>query len=207
MQFNLEFDIQSYWHIGTGQEGGAYADALTLKDDKQLPYLPGKSIKGLLKEAFITASENNWFTEIFDTEDNIVDLLFGQESKQGMSRQGLLQISSATLSEDEIDFLSNNTQAKSMLYKVTYSTAIEPESGVAKDTSLRSTEVTIPMTLLANVSVNNNHPAYSKIENQLNDHFGQWLNLALSLITELGAKRNRGLGKTIVTAKQITGVK
>jgi hypothetical protein len=63
------------------------------------------------------------------------------------------------------------------------------------------------MTLLANVFVNNNHPAYSKIENQLNDHFGQWLNLALSLITELGAKRNRGLGKTIVTAKQITGVK
>ncbi len=207
MQFNLEFNIQSYWHIGTGQEGGAYADALTLKDEQKLPYLPGKSIKGLLRDAFEKAITNNWFPKYLESESDVVDLLFGQENTQGSNKQGLLQITSARLSDDEVNFLANNKQAKSMLYKITYATAIEPETGVAKNTSLRSTEVTIPMTLTANLSLNSTHPAYQIIGNQLNDQFSQWLELALSLITEIGSKRHRGLGKTIVTATQATGDK
>lgn len=207
MQINLEFNIQSYWHIGTGQEGGAYADALTLKDEQKLPYLPGKSIKGLLRDAFYKAKDNNWFTGQLENNDNLIDLLFGQENPEGTNKQGLLQISSARLSEDEITFLAKNKQAKSMLYKITYATAIEPKTGVAKDTSLRSTEVTIPMTLTASISLNTAHPAYKIVGNQLNDQFSNWLDLALSLITEIGAKRHRGLGKTIVTAKGITGDK
>jgi CRISPR/Cas system CSM-associated protein Csm3 (group 7 of RAMP superfamily) len=206
MQVNLEFIIQSYWHIGTGHEGGAYADALTLKDEQKLPYLPGKSIKGLLRYAFDRSIANHWVPKQLSNDIDMLDLLFGQENTQGNNKQGLLQISSACLTENEVHFLEQNKQAKSMLYKVTYATAIESNTGVAKDGSLRSTEVTIPMTLIANLSLNSKHPSYQKIEPQLNENFLNWLELALSLITEIGAKRHRGLGKVIVTATPIAGV-
>lgn len=51
-QFIITLDIQSYWHIGSGEEGGSYADALVLKNAAGLPYVPGKSLKGLYRDGF-----------------------------------------------------------------------------------------------------------------------------------------------------------
>jgi len=89
-----------------------------------------------------------------------------------------------------------------MLYKVTYATAIDETSGVAKDTSLRSMEVTIPMTLNASLNINSAHPSYKVFSTELKEQFYEQLNLVLPFISEIGAKRHRGLGKTIVTASQ-----
>ncbi|PKI12735.1 RAMP superfamily CRISPR-associated protein [Colwellia sp. 12G3] len=206
MIFNMEFNIQSYWHVGSGLEGGAYADALVLKNTQQLPYLPGKSIKGLLRDAFTRAEKNNWFTDVISTDvenkNTLVDLLFGHENKDGSSNQGLLQISSGVLSSQEINFLTQHPQAKSQLYKITYSTAINGETGVAKNTSLRSLEVCVPMLLTAQIALNTSHVAYLENKSLVNEKLNVWLEQVVSFITEIGAKRHRGLGKVIVNVKQ-----
>lgn len=204
MNVNLQFTLHSYWHIGSGLEGGAYADALALKNAQQLPYIPGKSIKGLLRDAFERAHKNNWFTELQLTinDENIswVGLLFGYENTAGTFSQGLLQISNAVLSEQEISFLNEQPQAISQLYKVTYSTAIDEITGVAQNTSLRSMEVCVPMTLTAQVSLNTSHSAYLENEHILQANFLTIISQVTSLVSELGAKRHRGLGNVTVTA-------
>lgn len=190
-QLRLKFDIQSDWHVGSGEEGGAYADALVLKNENDLPYLPGRSIKGLLREAMSVAQDNNhndnqhntWFSEV------TIDAVFGSEG-DGESTQGMLLVNSAQLSDGEQAFLVHNPQAKSHLYRIIHSTAIDHESGVAKKTSLRSIEVSIPMTLFADITINtDNSNAVNAIER------------TLPLITHLGAKRHRGLGAVFVTVE------
>ena len=204
----MEFNIQSYWHIGSGSEGGAYADALALKDSNQLPYLPGKSIKGLLRDAFTKAEKNNWFSDVSLSENSsttsksLVSLLFGDENNNGAFNQGAIQISSGVLSSQETAFLTQHPQAKSQLYKVTYSTAINDETGVAENTSLRSMEVCVPMTLTAQVELNANHISYLENKKLLNEKFSVWLTQVSNFITEIGAKRHRGLGKVIINVRQ-----
>ena len=200
IEFTLDFAIQSYWHIGSGLEGGAYADALVLKSADDLPYIPGKSIKGLLKEAFMQANDNHWFAA--SSCPDLVSLLFGTEGQAGDKTQGILQISSGTLSAAECEFFAQNPSAKINLFKVSYATAIDEETGVAKETSFRSLEVVVPMCLSASISLNTRHPEYTKSDNSIGEHMALWLSQVSTLITKLGAKRHRGLGQVRVTIKE-----
>jgi CRISPR/Cas system CSM-associated protein Csm3 (group 7 of RAMP superfamily) len=204
LDFTLTFAVQSYWQIGSGLEGGAYADSLALKDANGLPYIPGKSIKGLLKEAFSQANENNWFTDVTNT--NLLALLFGVEGVAGLDSQGLLQLTSATLSAQECHYFDRHPSAKSNLFKVTYSTAID-DTGVASETSLRSMEVVVPMSLCATLSVNTLHPSYAAADKQITEQLHSYLTQVVSLISKLGAKRHRGFGQVLVTcSKQLNAV-
>ncbi|WP_332403415.1 RAMP superfamily CRISPR-associated protein [Vibrio metschnikovii] len=192
VNFHLIFDLQSDWHIGCGKEAGAYADALCLKDNDGLPYIPGKSCKGLLKEAFLLATHAGWL------EASKVAQWFGQESKDGQYQQGMLQITSAQLSAKERHYIVSTNTSKH-LFRVLQSTAIDAQTGTAKATSLRSIEVAVPMRLTAQISLNTTHPDYQK---QTSSDFFSLLPDVATLITELGGKRHRGLGKTIVTVKE-----
>ena len=197
-EYHLTFELLSYWHIGNGSEAGAYADALVLKDSHGLPYIPGKSIKGLLRQAFMTANDNQWFGT---PSCELMQLLFGDEKRSGEQAQGLIQLSSAHISAPEVAFFTQQPEAKSHLYQVLHSTAINEETGVAQETSLRSMEVAVPMTLTAILTLNTLHPEYARPENQVCGQFGAWLSQAVTLVTELGAKRHRGLGKVLVTSQ------
>jgi hypothetical protein len=44
-------EISGWWHAGTGRGGGEDADAVVAKDRYGLPYLPGRHLKGLLRDA------------------------------------------------------------------------------------------------------------------------------------------------------------
>ncbi|AXY00923.1 hypothetical protein D1115_06470 [Vibrio alfacsensis] len=181
IKLTLQFDIQSHWHIGSGNEGGAYADALALKDEQGLPYIPGRSVKGLLREAMTLACENQWF------EDDKLTHLFGEEGNNAFT-QGKISVSNASFSAAEKVYFGQQKGAKKHLYQVVHSTAIEHTTGVAKNTSLRSLEVVIPLTLSAQVMVNGTKEDAQAIME------------VLPLITHLGAKRHRGLGQVFVTA-------
>lgn len=194
LNYTLLFQIKSDWFIGSGKEAGAYADALCLKNNSGLPYIPGKSCKGLLKDAFKLAAHNNWF------EPQLVKLLFGEEGEHGNHSQGLLQISSAGLSDAESQFIIDK-QASKHLFRVLQSTAIDSKTGSAKTLSLRSVEVAIPMDLRASLSLNINHPNYSQANSQFNldTHFQTYLQQVLTLIHEFGGKRHRGFGQVTVS--------
>ncbi|MDA0129452.1 RAMP superfamily CRISPR-associated protein [Vibrio sp. MarTm2] len=192
-QLTLSFDIRSEWHISTGDEGGAYADALMLKDQNHLPYISGRSVRGLLKEAFQIAQDNQWLVD----QPHLVNLLFGEEGEQ-TSSQGLLRITNATLSGEEIAYFKEHKQsgAHKQLYRVHYATAIDNRTGVAKEGSLRGMEVAAPMTLTSTVSLNNHHPNVNEFDNST---LVELINSVTPLITNVGAKKHRGYGQAFVT--------
>lgn len=53
MSQNITFAIQFYspWHCGSGLSAGADVDELVIKDKNGMPFVPGKTIKGLMREA------------------------------------------------------------------------------------------------------------------------------------------------------------
>lgn len=183
---NLKIEILTPWHLGSGREGGAYADSLVSKDHKGLPVLNGKSLKGLLRAACEESMQYQWVDGISKTQ---LDQLFGTEGC-GLSNQGALEISSATLTETEQAYFMQYPEAIKYLYRIDYHTAIDSSTGTAKDSSLRSTETVIPMTLTANLRLN----GAATTDNML---FLNWLMTSLPLITAVGGKRRRGYGEAI----------
>ena len=51
MNIHYKLEFFSYWHCGSGLSAGADVDLLTIKDEDGFPFVPGKTIKGLLREA------------------------------------------------------------------------------------------------------------------------------------------------------------
>lgn len=183
---NLKIEILTPWHLGSGREGGAYADSLVSKDHQGLPVLNGKSLKGLLRAACEESMQYQWVDGISKTQ---LAQLFGIEGS-GLSNQGALEVSSATLSETEQAYFIQHPDAIKYLYRIDYHTAIDPRTGTAKDSSLRSTETVIPMTLTASLRLNG-------VDAADNTLFLNWLMCSLPLITAVGGKRRRGYGEAI----------
>lgn len=52
-EYTVTYHLKFYseWHCGSGLGAGADVDALVVKDKNKLPYVPGKTIKGLIREA------------------------------------------------------------------------------------------------------------------------------------------------------------
>lgn len=104
---------------------------------------------------------------------------------------GMLYVSNATLPDAERHYLAQPQQAhlRPGLYQVMTSTAIDADRGAAKKGSLRAFEVTVPLTLHAELSVNNDMTPEQK------QQLDTALQLALPLIEHMGAKRSRGFGR------------
>ena len=111
----------------------------------------------------------------------------------------MLQLSSATLSDDEITFFQQQANAKAHLFRVIQSTKIDHKTGIATDGSLRSMEVSVPMILTSELELNSSHPAFSP---ELEHAVLPLLKACCGLILELGAKRHRGLGQVSVRAEK-----
>ena len=199
----LKIEFLDFWHAGTGIGKGALVDALVEKDSKGLPYLPGKTIKGILREAIRGAVEFKWIDE--DSENQ----LFGtrstaqtsKETETNLSRHetkaGLIQISDATIEPGVYEWFVANQDKIPHLFKNIYQTSIKHTEdtetnfgwGTAVDGSLRGLEVTVPMTLFAEIDV-----VDSKEQSRVIDA----INKSLSLVTAMGAGRSRGLGRVNV---------
>ncbi|TMX31123.1 hypothetical protein DA096_21595 [Vibrio rotiferianus] len=195
----LVYNMQSYWLAGTGNDAGAYADNLATKDRDGLPFLPAKTQKGQIREAFQLAEDNDWFNEFHhEAHTSLTELLFGSESRDGKNGQGILQFTNAELSENEKGFFlqGNEKERKNCLFTLHNSTAID-ETGKAKAYSLRSYEVVVPMTLIGNLAVHTQHLP-TGIRNTISEHLPEWLNQVLPLVTHIGAKKQRGLGEVTV---------
>ncbi|MEI6882543.1 MAG: RAMP superfamily CRISPR-associated protein [Bacteroidota bacterium] len=173
MELTYKIIFLSDWHCGSGLSGGAEADATVIKDDRNLPYIAGKTIKGLLKEALIDMSEIEQCTE-----DDIKNM-FGIEAYDKNDKKAFF--SNATLSTNEQEEIVQG-KLSDFLYRNIASTQIE-KNGTAKGNSLRVVEVCIPITLGGTISGIN-----SEEQNKL-------LKKALKWVRHLGVNRNRGLGR------------
>ena len=179
---NYKIEILSDWHIGSGLDSATDTDALVLKNEQGLPYIPGKTIKGLMKDAMMD------LVEVGQCDQSIVDKIFGKmkkeedrtEDESKISSPGTAFFSNVSLTQIEQREIQSNNLGE-YLYRNIASTAIE-KNGMAKDKSLRVMQVCIPLSLEGTVT-------------QLEEYQLAKLEVALKLIRHLGVNRNRGLGR------------
>ena len=182
---NYTIEFHTYWHCGSGLSKGADLDSLVVKDSNGLPFVPGKTIKGLLKEAvedirgFFDKKEDAVFKEFFGFFDGDKVLSTAETIEQNMVR-GTGFFANAELSKKEKNAIVSN-KAQSFLYESIASTALD-ENGVAKEHSLRTMQVVVPCVL---------HGEILNVPDELYDELVQ----ALKYIKRLGQNRNRGLGR------------
>ena len=173
MTIIYEIKFLDYWHIGSGLSAGTKLDSSVLKNDDQLPYIPGKTVKGLVRE----------MAEMLDN-NLLVEECFGNEGTQ----KGAALFSNATLDEDTQSHIHKHT-LQEYLYDEIASTSIDAKTGIAKDNSLREIEVVVPLSL------------YGSIEN-IPESYGEAMCQSLKMVKRMGLNRNRGLGRCEIKIKE-----
>ena len=184
----LKYTIQflDYWHLSSGLSAGAKLDSLVVKDSNDLPYAPGKTLKGLIREMAELLEDCDFVNSCFggSTEDGKngkpKDKCYDENAK---NKQGVCYFSNATLEKQEQDEIVTN-RLQNHLYHVIASTAIG-ENGIAIDHSLREIEVVIPLTLHATIE---NIPA----------EYGENIRKATTMLKSMGLNRTRGFGRCTI---------
>lgn len=175
IHYKIEF--HSLWHCGSGLSAGADIDTLVIKDKNGLPFIPGKTLKGIIREA---VEDYVSFTKTCSETE--VERAFGQSSADNSLNiiKGEAFFSNATLDEDEQKIIISQNLEK-QLYDTIASTAID-EKGIAEDHSLRRKQVVIPCTLYATIQF-------------VDESLVPIISQALGLVKRMGVNRNRGLGR------------
>ncbi len=80
----LKYKIQflDYWHLGSGLSAGAKLDSTVTKDEHDIPYASGKTIKGLVREMALELNyECEFFDRCFGTTSDKDDKCYTKEPK------------------------------------------------------------------------------------------------------------------------------
>ena len=206
-KFKLTVNFLGYWFISSGLEKGAYSDEIILRDADGFPFIPGKTLKGVFREAFRVAGNAGWFDK-FNTaklelpvfRHRLIQTVFGHDGrKEGFAEdelhtEGLIHFTNAVLPADVKKEIGDN---KEYLFTTVQSTAIDNESGTALNQSLRTNEVAVPMHLMAELSLDPPHPVNNghQISAEALKEIAGLFPVVSSLITEIGGKRRRGFGR------------
>ena len=182
MDIKYKLEFFSYWHCGSGLSAGADVDQLAVKDENGLPFVPGRTVKGLIREA---AEELSRLNPAKYAAANDLDAVFGKEpSIDNPDSRGCAFFSNAEFPNSDKRKIMNEGLAKYLFDRVS-STAID-ESGIAKEHSLRKMEVVLPCTLVGEI-----HDVPENTASTISD--------ALKFVKRLGENRNRGLGRCLFT--------
>ena len=194
-EIKYTISLLEYWQVSSGLGIGSAADSECLKDRDGLPYIPGKTLKGLWRDAFLFSGQEENIAQYFgkdveekgkvdnksETQKDQIITLQDKNSEPGRARW-----SNATLSSALIHKLKDKNELKAQLYTSVTSTAIN-ENGIAKAKSLRTAQVCLPITLLGEIVL----PDGEDIAAELFIKAAPWLR-------RMGMGRNRGFGRCIV---------
>lgn len=189
----IRFNFLSPWHMGSGFGEGAHLDAIPVKTASGLPYIPGRSVKGLFREAVMLAEECG------QLPDGTTVRLFGtrnEELSRYETESGQLRFTNATMDPAMEEWASDpenksiKQKAVKELFMPLASTKIEG-NGLACDKSLRKIEVTLPVELEAEVEILSDPSSVSHLQT------------AARLIRQAGSDRHRGLGRVNVTVTEV----
>lgn len=192
-RWQLTITLLSPWHAGSGLGDGPGDDRLVVRDAHGMPYLPGRTLKGLLRDA-TTAAE-----ELGHLNAGVTVRLFGEASSQtgDAESEGSLLLGDARLGGDvaAVDgwdrwAAAHPDQVRHLDTRI-QSTAVE--DGVGKRGTLRSTEWIWPATLTAILASD-----AKKAEEDI-----QSLEKSLALLRRLGLRRHRGFGNATFTLQPI----
>lgn len=205
---NIKIKLLGYWYIGTGHEAGAYADSVVLKDHEKLPFIPGKTLKGMFRNSFTHINKSIFDDEKKNKHDELINLFFGRagvsltdledpnkyDSDQ-LNTNGILCFNNAELTQNEKqEILGGNLT--DYLYTTVQSTKIGSD-GIAENKSLRAVEVCVPLTFKTEIDIN--QCSKNDIVGFISrDEIVKKIKVAAALITEIGGKRRRGFGRCII---------
>ena len=140
----ITISFKHYWHCGTGQAGEGDLDLLPILEECELPFVPGRTLRGRIKQAGREA----------EVRENSLMRLFGIGDARSLEETGQFEVTSAFMTGElaeanrkHFEISGNPKPEIAALFAEVASTAME--DGVAKDKSLRRVRYVIPMTLTA----------------------------------------------------------
>lgn len=197
----LAVELLDSWHVGTGRGEGQHLDALVDLDVDGFPHVPGRMLRGLLRDA--CECVEHWSDA---SADFGVKQLFGALARSDdapgrqISEGGFVGITSARLSPPLRHALLQadgkragpNSRALRM---TSFQTALDPATGTALPQSLRGIELAVPMMLEASLDL---WPSSDELAAQA------WslLDKALPLVWAVGAHKTRGHGRARLAWQQ-----
>lgn len=198
---SLVFSLSSYWRIGSGKGSDAVADALVLRDGNGLPIIPGKTVKGLLRDAMELSTLSGTLStarieQLFGSAlPGHAEAVSGDDQERNLeanrysTSEGRLWFGTARLPQAWSAWARSDTEKQDILnalFTFQSSTSIDKD-GVAMDRSLRVAEVAVPMELRAEVRGPSDDVEWVKD-----------LKTCLPLLRYLGSRRSRGFGRVDV---------
>lgn len=194
---NIRYKVEFFtdWHCGSGLGAGADVDALVVKDSDCLPFIPGKTVKGLLREAvkdiihYRTSAdpeEEARLNAYRDMAFGVFDDSEGKDDGRPKMTRGSAYFTNAQLPESERRYIIKEVLWP-YLYRTVSSTKID-EKGIAEDHSLRRTETTVPCILEGEI-----------IDLPDEEVFLGIIKDAFRYVKRLGQNRNRGFGRCSFT--------
>lgn len=129
MKYKVTF--LDYWHLSSGLTSGSKLDSTVVKDKDGLPFIPGKTIKGLLREQSIN---KDFIEKCFGEEGNII---------------GECYFTNIEIEDNTRKTIIENKLQNQLLSEIA-STKID-ENGIAQTGSLREIEVVIPISLYGKI--------------------------------------------------------
>lgn len=204
MSGQIIFDILDYWHTGSGHGAGRRVDASVVRSPEGLPYIPGRTVKGLLRDVVWLTEEYGHLQQgttvkLFGTPADVVRAAEkAEESGESKAEDrlrttaGILRVSSATLSDAWKAYAKTpEGQALARAFVDELAQTALDDTGQVQEHSLRRIEVTIPMQLSAEWSVDADGEAREMTVSALKK--------ALPLLRRFGLSRHRGLGRVQVS--------
>ena len=193
----LRLTFDSDWHVGSGAGIPGSVDRQVLRDEEGFPYVPGKTLTGILRD---TAE---WIADVRDTSEegnkwkNVLIGLFGEQPESHGGTQGgfasgaAVGIGSATLSRDLRNYIQGLRNAsgpdlRAALFTVRPGVKIDRATGRALEDHLFSTERVRGCTLYAPIKY---------LRGPLSEDEEKLLGDAVRAVRRLGGKRRRGGGR------------
>lgn len=188
----IVFELHDYWHAGSGHGGGPVQDAVVARTAGGLPFLSGRTVKGLVREAF-RLGELAGFTTAEEARE-FLGSSPDDELDRFETRPGRLRFGDATLGEDfeqwALAMQGQESWRASLepLFAVVASTALD-DDGLAKNETLRAVEVAVPVTLRGTVDER------PDLRIEAGTAWAPLLDRVLPFVRGLGCGRRRGLGR------------
>lgn len=180
MKIVYEIEFFSDWHLSSGLSVAGDVDAAVIKTEDNMPYIPGKTLKGMLRHA--ADSILAYSKEYEGINKAFVEKVFGLKTAPNdeVEKTGQCFFSNAYL-PDDLQSAIKQKQQQDFLYRKISSTAIDAK-GIAQNQTLRKIEVCIPLVLSAYIA-------------DVAEEDEAKIKLLFQLVKRMGLQRHRGFGR------------
>lgn len=179
----IDIDIATWWISATGRGRAAAHDASTVTDEDGLPLLPGRHLKGLVRAALTVAE--GWGHVASGTTARLCG-----ERNDRADAAACVSFGNGLMLPQQRAAVIGHPARREALFQDIAATAIDGETGTARDSSLRVLRVAVPLRLCAGLRwIGPGEP-------------GNWMEpiaIALPLVRAVGAHRHRGMGRAVLT--------